>query len=51
MNDGPDDPVLGLAQAAVQIHELFLSLVEGGFTEHQALVLIAFMFRPLPDDE
>lgn len=29
-----------LAQAAIAMHELFMSLVAGGFSEHQALTLI-----------
>lgn len=40
----PDLPDLGLsnlAQGAVSLHEMFKSYIEGGFTESQALRLIA----------
>ena len=50
MTGGPDDPMAGLTEAAVSIHELFVSLVEAGFTEAQALSLVAQMFRPSGDE-
>lgn len=45
MTDGPGDPMTVAAEAAVQLHELFVSLISAGFTETQALTLIAAMFR------
>jgi hypothetical protein len=36
----PQDPLTDLAAAAAQLHELFVSYVEAGFTEDQALRLI-----------
>ena len=34
------DPITVLGEAAAQLHELFRSYVEAGFTEDQALKLI-----------
>lgn len=39
--DFPDIGLSNLAQGAVGLHEWFASLVEGGFTELQALRFIA----------
>jgi hypothetical protein len=36
----PEDPITELAAAAAQMHELFRSYVEAGFTENQALYLL-----------
>lgn len=38
MNE-PPDPITGMAEMAVQIHELYESFVAAGFTEAQALEL------------
>ena len=40
MAQPPEDPITNLAQAAAQMHELFLAYVNAGFTEAQALYLI-----------
>lgn len=40
---GPKDPFGELAQAAIQIHELFVSFISAGFTEEQALRLTIAM--------
>lgn len=37
------DPLSPLAEAATAMHEMFESLVEAGFTEWQALVVVAVM--------
>ena len=41
-----EEPVSVLAEGAAAMHELFLTFVAAGFTEIQALVLVAHMFRP-----
>lgn len=51
MSDGmPADPISDLRAGAAQLHELFMSFVESGFSEGQALylvgVLIAAMRKP-----
>jgi len=51
MGDMPDDPVTSLREGAVAFHELYLSYVDAGFTESQALTMIchiisAAMSRP-----
>jgi hypothetical protein len=39
--DMPKDPIVGLSEAAVQMHELFVSFsAPGRFTEQQALYLV-----------
>lgn len=38
--DHPDVPGRTMDEDAVRLHELYLSLVAGGFTEDQALYLI-----------
>lgn len=40
-----DDVPLSLADSAVAMHELFLSLVQAGFTERQGLFLISQILR------
>lgn len=40
MSPEPSDPITELAQAAMQLHELFTAYVEAGFTEQQALYLV-----------
>lgn len=40
------DRPLSIAESATAIHEIFLSLMNVGFTEAQALYLVAQMFRP-----
>jgi hypothetical protein len=46
MSDKPNDPFLPLLDAAVSFHEMFLNFVEAGFTEQQALYLVAQILRP-----
>jgi hypothetical protein len=38
-----------LEEAAVRLHEVYKSLQSGGFTEDEALSLIAKMTRPNPE--
>ena len=38
-----------LEASAVRLHEIYKSLIAGGFTEDQALTLIAKMTRPVTD--
>lgn len=40
MNEGE---ISGLLEAAVQMHEIFVTMVEAGFSESQALRIIAYM--------
>lgn len=40
MPDSPQDPITDLAAGAAQLHELYVSYLNAGFTEHQALRLI-----------
>lgn len=46
--EGPRDPFSTLAEAAVQIHEMYLSYLRAGFTEGQALYLTACAFTGGP---
>lgn len=39
MSGGPQDPVQGIGQVAVILHEFFTSLVRAEFSEAQALYL------------
>lgn len=43
MNDQPTP----LADAAMQMHELFITLTEQGFTEYQALRLLSVMLTEM----
>ena len=43
MANDPGDPITNLAAGVAQAHELFLTLVKGGFTEGQALYLVGQM--------
>ena len=38
-----------LEESAVRLHEIYKSLLTGGFTEDEALSLIAKMTRPMPE--
>lgn len=44
-NNTPE-PLSALMEAAVSMHEMFLSLLAGGFTEAQALYLVSQVLRP-----
>lgn len=48
MNDQqpPENPLSRLAQAAVELHELYLSLQAAGFTKTEALELLKTHMRP-----
>jgi len=46
----PDDPMSPLGQGYTALHVMFQSLVEGGFTEDQALKYIVFWTIALPED-
>lgn len=41
----PEDPITQLAEGAAQLHELFVSYMNAGFTESQALFLIGQMLQ------
>lgn len=43
------DEMSPILEAAVGLHELFLTYVAAGFTEYQALVLVVEMVRPRPE--
>jgi hypothetical protein len=40
------DGLTALEESAVRLHEIYKSLMAGGFTEDQALTLIAKMTKP-----
>lgn len=41
----PQNPISELLHSALAMHEMFLTLKEAGFTEYQALVMIAQMIK------
>ena len=41
----PAEPLTQLAEGAAQMHEMFLAYQHAGFTEHQALYLVAAVLR------
>lgn len=43
MTNGPIEPRSDMRQAAAGLMEMFVSLKNAGFTEHQALVIIGHM--------
>lgn len=43
---GPNNPISVLLEAAISMHELYVSFVTAGFTEAQALTLVAQTLRP-----
>lgn len=45
-NNKPDYPSGPLFEAAVSMHEMYISFVAAGFTETQALTLVAQTLRP-----
>lgn len=45
-NNDPKNPINVLLEAAISMHELYKSFVEAGFTEAQALTLVAQTLRP-----
>lgn len=42
----PQDPIGQLAEGAAQLHELFMSYVDAGFTRSEALQIIIGIIRP-----
>jgi len=47
-----EQPALTLAETAIALHELFTSFVDAGFTEEQALYLVAeVMVSPIGGEE
>jgi hypothetical protein len=40
MNKDPNDPISSLLEASVSLHQMFVELQDGGFTESQALYLV-----------
>ena len=38
-----DEPITPLGEAAAYMHELFMALVDAGFTDNQAISLVARM--------
>ena len=51
MTTEPNDPLTLLRQAAVQMHEMFKTYVEAGFTDHQALYLVGQMIQSHRQEE
>ncbi len=45
-NKGPGDPIRPLLDAAITMHEMYISFVKAGFTEQQALYLVSQSLRP-----
>lgn len=45
-SEGPKNPISALLEAAISMHELYVSFVAAGFTEAQALTLVAQTLRP-----
>lgn len=43
---GPISPIGALLEAALTMHELYVSFILAGFTETQALTLVAQTLRP-----
>ena len=43
---GPNNPISVLLEAAISLHELYTSFIAAGFTEAQALNLVAQTLRP-----
>ena len=40
MGDRTNEPLTPMQESTAQVHELFTSLMEGGFTEDQALRMV-----------
>jgi hypothetical protein len=40
------DGLTALEESAIRLHEIYKSLISGGFTEDEALTLIAKMTKP-----
>jgi len=49
-NDGPEDPLNPFAEGVVTMHEMFLALTKGGFTDDQAVKLLVAWIRSEPSD-
>lgn len=45
MDNEPKDPLSSLGAAAAVMHEAFVSLLQAGFTESQALYLVAQLIK------
>lgn len=43
---GPDSPISALLEAAISMHEMYVSFIAAGFTETQAMTLVAQTLRP-----
>jgi hypothetical protein len=52
MSADPTEPLTALVEAAAQVHEMFLAYLKVGFTESQAIYLVAAVLtasmRPTP---
>lgn len=46
MTNPDGTPVYPILDAAIALHEMFLTLQVAGFTEAQALFIVAQVFRP-----
>lgn len=44
--EGPNNPISALLEAAISMHEMYTNFVAAGFTETQALTLVAQSLRP-----
>lgn len=47
---GPESPIKALLEAAISMHEMYVNFVAAGFTEQQALYLVAQTLRPQNDN-
>jgi hypothetical protein len=47
----PTDPISKMTESAINLHVMFTKFVEGGFTEDQALSLIAKIMVESSKDE
>jgi len=43
----PPDPMSALQEASTQIHEMYISYIDAGFTQHEALYLIGQMIQAM----
>ena len=51
-DDGPGEPLTGLAESVAQQHEMFMAYVEAGFTRPEALkIIIAMLASHLGNNE
>ena len=50
MGENFTDPVSPIKEGMIQFHQVFLNLMEGGFSERQALIILTeLVIRQIPD--